>query len=105
MDSFGAHDDHSLPELSNVEVCVLPPNSTSKLQPLDAGIIASMKMRYRLRQMKRAVDLANVDENDIYKINILTAMNWMSEVWTKVTNGTISNYWRTKSLMVEEPFF
>lgn len=33
--------------LENVEVYFLPPNTTSKLQPMDAGIIMSFKKHYR----------------------------------------------------------
>src|SRR6185437_1821056 len=33
--------------LENVEVHFLPPNTTSKLQPMDAGIIMSFKKHYR----------------------------------------------------------
>jgi hypothetical protein len=33
--------------LPHVEVCFLPPNTTSKIQPMDAGIIMSFKKHYR----------------------------------------------------------
>ena len=33
--------------LSHVEVYFLPPNTTSKLQPMDAGVIMSFKRHYR----------------------------------------------------------
>nr|KAG5694748.1 hypothetical protein BaRGS_002701 [Batillaria attramentaria] len=36
-----------LPDLTAVEVLYLPPNATSKLQPLDAGIIENFKIKYR----------------------------------------------------------
>lgn len=60
--------------LSNVEIPFLSPNSMKKLQPIDAGIAASTKMQYRRRQLKRAVDLSDVEIHEIYKIHILTAM-------------------------------
>eukprot|EP00171_Calliarthron_tuberculosum_P021816 IDg21816t1 len=65
----------TLPSLSNVELVFLPPNTTSKLQPWDAGIIASMKVHYRRFQMERALDLAEEESVlDIYKVEILSAM-------------------------------
>nr|KAG5686112.1 hypothetical protein BaRGS_013103 [Batillaria attramentaria] len=36
-----------LPDLTAVGVLYLPPNATSKLQPLDAGIIENFKIKYR----------------------------------------------------------
>lgn len=49
----------SLPILDIVEVIYLPPNTKSKLQPLDAGMTALMKLRYRRVQMERAIDAVN----------------------------------------------
>lgn len=55
----------NLPSLDNVKVIHLPPNTTSKWQPLDAGIIASMNLRYRRLQMECAIDLLAVNVEDI----------------------------------------
>ena len=44
MDNCGAHP-HL--DLSHIELAFLPPNTTSKLQPMDAGIIQATKMTYR----------------------------------------------------------
>lgn len=61
MDNCSAHSTkETLPELEHIEVVFLPPNTASKLQPLDASIIAAMKRRYRNLQMKHAVDLLDV---------------------------------------------
>lgn len=38
--------------LSHVDVLFLPPNTTSKLQPMDAGIIMSFKRHYRRHHVK-----------------------------------------------------
>lgn len=51
LDNCSAHGSaQSLPFLDNVEVLFLPPNTTSRLQPLYAGIIAAIKARYRKSQ-------------------------------------------------------
>lgn len=34
----------SMVALNNVEVLILPPSTTSKIQPMDAGVIVSVKM-------------------------------------------------------------
>ena len=45
LDNASVHD-YKL-KYSNIEFLYLPPNTTSRLQPLDAGIIASFKKQYR----------------------------------------------------------
>ncbi len=37
--------------LQNVDVHFLPPNTTSKIQPMDAGIIMTFKKNYRRHQI------------------------------------------------------
>jgi len=56
-----------------LEVCPLPPNTTSNLQPLDSGIISSFKRHYRRRQMQHAIDAMELGKNS-YKVDQLTAM-------------------------------
>ena len=47
MDQAGCHTPLGDREWSNVKVIFLPPNCTTHLQPLDAGIIRSAKVHYR----------------------------------------------------------
>lgn len=43
-DMFSGHaSDQCIPLLTYLKVVFLPPNSTSKLQPIDAGMISCMK--------------------------------------------------------------
>ena len=44
---------HVLQDLSNIRIQFLPPNTTSKLQPMDQGVIRSLKCHYRSRLTER----------------------------------------------------
>jgi len=52
LDNLGCH-----AQVSHVQVTVieLPPNTTAVYQPLDAGIIAALKRRYKTRLLERVV--------------------------------------------------
>lgn len=63
--------------LTNVEVLKLPPYVTSKIQPMDAGIIASFKLHYRRMQLQHAIDQDEARKSDIYKVDQLKAMRWV----------------------------
>jgi len=41
--------------LQYVEVCFLPPNTTSKIQPMDARIIMSFKRKYRRYHIRSVI--------------------------------------------------
>ncbi len=57
MDNPSCHEDlETIPKLCNVEVVYLPPNKTSLLQLLDAGIISVLKRRYRKCQLMKALN-------------------------------------------------
>lgn len=100
LDNCSAHGtDDTILATTNVEVIFLPPNTTSKLQPMDAGIIAAMKLRYRKLQMERAVDLLDVNVKDIYKVDQLTAMWWMVNVWQELLLSIITNCWLHSRLL------
>ncbi|ELU16255.1 hypothetical protein CAPTEDRAFT_58732, partial [Capitella teleta] len=43
---------HPPMELTNLKVAFFPPNTTSRLQPCDAGIIANLKIGYRKRLLR-----------------------------------------------------
>ena len=57
-----------LPVLSNAEAIYLPKNAAACLRPLDAGLIASLKKRYRGMQYRRALCLLEEEIRRIYTI-------------------------------------
>ena len=66
-------------DLQKTTVKFLPPNTTSWIQPLDTGIIAALKVKYRRRFMEYAFDQTDKEEYDIYKVGILMAMKWLCD--------------------------
>lgn len=52
MDNLGCHGDISDPQVTIIE---LPPNTTAVYQPLDAGVIAALKRRYKFRLLQHVV--------------------------------------------------
>ncbi|GFY25880.1 tigger transposable element-derived protein 6 [Trichonephila clavipes] len=76
------------PPLSNVKLQCFPPNSTSKLQPLDQGIIHNFITFYR-REVVKSV-LGNLEnQQNVTTISILTALIMIDKVWKVATPLTI----------------
>ena len=46
---------HKFVPLSNVKLIFLPPNATSRLQPMDMGVIHTLKAHYRQRLVRRMI--------------------------------------------------
>ena len=46
---------------SNVKICFLPKNSTSLLQPMDAGVIKCFKGNYRVKLCRKIISQLEAD--------------------------------------------
>ena len=89
IDNCTAHPDV---QFSNVRLLFLPPNTTSKLQPCDAGIIQATKMHYRkllLRNVLFRMDEAACASDLAKSVNILDAIMWLKSAWDSVKPTTI----------------
>jgi hypothetical protein len=101
MDNFSAHlsavnELEAMPQglgLVNTEVLFLPPNSTSKLQPLDQGIIASFKARYRRTWLRFMLDEHEANRNALETMTVLKAIQFSIRAWDDISSTTISRCW------------
>ncbi|GFW94166.1 tigger transposable element-derived protein 6 [Trichonephila clavipes] len=84
---------NNAPPLSNVKLKFSPPNSTSKLQPLDQGIIHSFKTFYRREIVKSVLDNLENQQN-VTTISILTALIMIDKAWRTVTPLTIHSWFK-----------
>lgn len=91
---------NSLPRFEHVRVVFLPKNTTSILQPLDLGVIACVKMRYKNRILNRAVDLIEGGyDGDPYRIDLRLASLWIYEIWEQMENEIIFNCWKKSGIV------
>ena len=71
-------------EFSNIELKFFPANCTSQLQPMDQGIIQSMKLSYRkllLLDLLSRVDSCDSGQGLIKSITVKHAMYWAAQAW------------------------
>lgn len=87
IDNCSAH--NTIPELKWVKVQFLPANTTSKLQPLDQGIIKNFKVLYRNEVVRTFV--ADIEDGKECSINMLQAIWLIDKCWKSVTKQTVVN--------------
>lgn len=93
MDNCSAHISvQQLPVLRNTTVKYLHPNTTSKIQPCDAGIIRSFKAYYRRRFNQKLLDAIDDGIGGAEKISILEGIQLAVAAWQiDVKQQTIAN--------------
>ena len=89
LDNASSHADM---KMSNVKLEFFPANCTSKLQPLDLGIIRATKARYRKMLMRRllsCIDDCHSASELTKQINVLDCVNWVAKAWQTTKESTI----------------
>ena len=89
--------------LSNVTVVMLPKNTTSVVQPMDAGIIRSFKAKYKqwlvecLYQMYERVEW----QGDLTKVrpNVGKCVIEAAKIWRQIPDGVIYNCFRHTGIL------
>ena len=75
-------------KFSNIKIVFRPKNTTSRLQPLDAGIIGNFKVKYRKFLVKYVLSRVNDNASAaeiVQDVNILMAIQWVQREWKNVT--------------------
>ena len=101
MDNAGCHPSDLAEHYSNIKVMFLQPNTTSKLQPLDLGIIMNFKVYYRKFLMRFI--LGKIEERttatDVKSVTILHAIRWVSQAWKEVRSEVIKKCFRKAGIL------
>jgi hypothetical protein len=92
-DNVSSHTNIDVTPLTNITLLYLPPNFTSHLQPLDAGVIRSFKAHFR-RLMVRFLIKGYDEKNTMPVLNVKNAIDLTGDAWKLVSAATIQNCWK-----------
>ncbi|BFZ00329.1 hypothetical protein BsWGS_03368 [Bradybaena similaris] len=95
LDNCRAHPSTNdlISECGQIFTILLPPNSTSLIQPMDQGIIQNMKCHYRGGLLRKLVSKASV-ELFLSDYNIKNAIDNIAFAWRQVQPSTLQKAWR-----------
>ena len=94
IDNVPSHPESFSDCFSHVQIVFLPKNTTSKLQPLDAGIIKNFKVFYRkqlLQYVLAKIKPGSKASDVISSVDLLKSIGWVMDAWRKVKKETIVN--------------
>ncbi|KAM9894859.1 hypothetical protein OXX79_008441 [Metschnikowia pulcherrima] len=81
-------------KLDSVKVQFLPPNTTSKLQPLNQGIICKFKSGYAKRWLRFLIRCSEKSIDPMKRATMLDAVKWGIWAWDEVDADCIYHCWR-----------
>jgi hypothetical protein len=92
-------------EPRNIQLEFFELNMMLYVQLLDARIIQCFKAHYQCEFCSRALDLNDLGEANIYKINILEAMLLAKSAWAAIMDTTIWNCWDHTQIQLYVSYF
>ena len=101
IDNASCHGkEEKLSVLQHVRVLYLPKKTTSRLQPMNARVIACIKHRYRRRQIERAIDLLKTGTTEnLYGTDLFRSISSIYEIWNQIECSIVYNCWVKTGLL------
>ena len=78
--------------LKSVSLIFLPPNTTSKTQPMDQGVIRSLKAKYKKMLVWKYISALETQMD--FDVMVLVAMIMLNAAWQDITDKCITNCFR-----------
>lgn len=96
LDNAPSHPDEMLLKSDDggISVKYLPPNVTALIQPMDQGVIASLKRNYRSSVLRKFIEEGNDLKTFFKNFSVLDAIYEAAAAWDKVKPSTLIRSWR-----------
>lgn len=97
LDNASTHPDVEHLQNGEIKALFLPPNVTSLCQPMDQGVLQTVKKIYRrklLSSIIQAIDGGMDVIHKLKKIDLLDVVGWISQSWEEVPAITLVRSWR-----------
>ena len=98
LDNFSSHKWRK-EAITNIKVVFFSANLTPFVQPADAGIIRCLKAIFRRLILCRSLDREEEEEEEVFAINQLEAMQLLEEAWNSIKQSTIANCWQHTGIL------
>ena len=98
VDNYPAHP--HIDNLKAIKLYFLPPNTTSKTQPMDEGVIRSLKRKYRKNVVQKIIQSVE-KKKTLPKISLLQGMQMLVSAWDALSTQTIVNCFRKSGISTE----
>ena len=92
LDNAPCHPRDMKGKYDHIKIVFFPPNCTSRLQPLDLGIIQAFKLKYMklmLTHVVSKIDDCNSATEVCKSVDLLQAIRWIAQAWESVSDSTI----------------
>ena len=111
LDNAPSHLETPQGNFQNIKLASLPKNTTSQLQPCDAGVIRNFKIKYRKQYLKRVISIKKKKKkaSDIIRgVDLLQCMRWVNQAFQQIAKEMIKHCsekcgFSEVSLLAEEP--
>ena len=91
---------HKCKAYTNIKIVFLPKNTSALIQPLDMGIIHSVKQRYRRKIGSFMAESVDDESISLKKIRVLEIILWIDTIWKSLEEAIVKNCWKKAGLYI-----
>lgn len=97
LDNAPTHPDAEELQDGDIKAMFLPPNVTAICQPMDQGVLETIKRNYRRKLLSTVIEEIEEGQDMIAKlkrINVKDVAYWVARAWDDVRASTIAKSWK-----------